>query len=306
MTGSTISGNASGGDGGGILNGQNGHPASAHSAARRRPAGLPADPALRRRARRAGCPAGGQRRGGAEPRRHRHGAGRQHQQQRRGRDRQRRGHRGRDRQHADPQLGGRRGRRRHLRLRLADRRPQHDQLEQASYGGGIEAFDGHGPVPSRAAVTQSTLRGNKAGVGGAIDAGTTVQRVTASTLAGNKARRGRRHRGRRGPHPRAEQHHHRQPGRRHRNLRVRRRHAWATRPWTGNSAGLSCPAPTSGSPARSSRRPPRGPTAPGSAPAETVGLQPRQRNLVRVHQADRPDQDQARGSARWPRTAGRR
>jgi len=60
---------------------------------------------------------------------------------------------------------------------------------KASSGGGIEAFNGHVAVPSRATVEQSTLSGNKASVGGGIDANTTVT-VTASTLTANNAGQG--------------------------------------------------------------------------------------------------------------------
>jgi CSLREA domain-containing protein len=60
---------------------------------------------------------------------------------------------------------------------------------KGSYGGGIEAYDGHVRTPSVATVEQSTLSGNKAAVGGAIDLSTTVN-VSASTLTGNRAGQG--------------------------------------------------------------------------------------------------------------------
>ena len=60
---------------------------------------------------------------------------------------------------------------------------------KASSGGGIEFFNGHGAVPSKATVRRSTLSDNRASVGGGIDDENNVT-VTASTLAGNKAQQG--------------------------------------------------------------------------------------------------------------------
>lgn len=189
VTGATISGNASGGDGGGILNGQNGHPAGARDAGA---AVRPVCPRIRR------CAAG---RGGPGARRAASGgaglnlvvtgtvlAGNTS------------GNAGGAiasdggtavvtgstlaHNSAGAGVGG--GISAYGSLTVGRSTLSSNS---AFYGGGIEAFDGHGPVPSRAAVTQSTLAGNKAGVGGAIDAGTTV-RVSASTLAGNRAGEG--------------------------------------------------------------------------------------------------------------------
>ena len=178
VTDSTISGNTSGGDGGGILNGQNGHPASAHSAAAgvrpacppiRRCAGGPGLPAARR------PPAAGLRLAvtgtqfagntssnagggiandggvavvtGSTLTSNSAGAG----------------------------IGGGIQAFGSLTVDLST-----ISDNKASYGGGIEAYDGH------AAVEQSTLIGNNADVGGGIDDGDIVT-VTASTLTGNEA-----------------------------------------------------------------------------------------------------------------------
>jgi len=56
---------------------------------------------------------------------------------------------------------------------------------RAAYGGALEAA--YAGTPGRQVVTDSTLTGNKALAGGAIDDGTDTLYVTASTLAGNSA-----------------------------------------------------------------------------------------------------------------------
>jgi CSLREA domain-containing protein len=63
----------------------------------------------------------------------------------------------------------------------------HDTLHgnQAAYGGALEAA--YAGTPGRQVVTDSSLTGNTALAGGAIDDGTDTLYVTASTLAGNSA-----------------------------------------------------------------------------------------------------------------------
>src|SRR6185437_3629293 len=56
---------------------------------------------------------------------------------------------------------------------------------RAGYGGALEAA--YAGTPGRQVVTGSTLTGNTALAGGAIDDGTDTLYVTASTLAGNSA-----------------------------------------------------------------------------------------------------------------------
>jgi CSLREA domain-containing protein len=189
VTDSTISGNVTGGDGGGILNGQNGHPARAHL----RAAGVqPACPRIRRCAARHGLPqlrraaSGGaglnlivagtvlsgnisSNAGGAIA------------------------SEGGTAVVTGSTLTGN-----SARAGVGGGISAYGSLSVgrstvswngASYGGGIEAYDGNGPVPSKAVVTQSTISHNKAGVGGAIDASTKV-RVTRSTLVANQAGQG--------------------------------------------------------------------------------------------------------------------
>ena len=187
VTDSTVSGNTTGGDGGGILNGQNGHPASAHSAAVGvRPACPPVPP----------CAGGPGRPGAGRPPTARlrlivtgtdlasnisSNAG---------------GGIANDGGVAvvtgDTLTGNSAG------LGIGGGIQAFGSLtvdlstlsgNKASSGGGIEAFNGHVAVPSRATVEQSTLSGNKASVGGGIDANTTVT-VRASTLTANNAGQG--------------------------------------------------------------------------------------------------------------------
>jgi CSLREA domain-containing protein len=188
VVGSTISGNVSGADGGGILNGQNGHPASARNAAA---VVRPACPRIRR------CAAGrdhGARRAASG------GAGLNlivvgtvltgNTSSNAG------GAIASDggtaavagstlsRNSAGGGVGG--GISAYGSLTVGRSTLS---WNRADSGGGIEAFDGGGPVPSNAAITRSTLSHNKALIGGAIDASTTVQ-VSASTLTANQAGQG--------------------------------------------------------------------------------------------------------------------
>jgi hypothetical protein len=189
VTDSTITGNVTGGDGGGILNGQNGHPGRAHRAA---VAVRPVCPRIRHCAARLGRPqlkraAGGgaglnlivtstvltgnisSNAGGAIA------------------------SEGGTAVLTSSTLAGN-----SARAGVGGGISAYGSLtisrstvswNRASYGGGIEAYDAFGPVPSMTDVTQSTLSHNTAGIGGAIDASTRV-RVTHSTLAANTAGHG--------------------------------------------------------------------------------------------------------------------
>jgi large repetitive protein len=187
VTDSTISGNTSGGDGGGILNGQNGHPATAHSAAvavrrdcppLRHCAGGPGRPGA------GGLPGPGLRlvvTGTQFVSNTSTGAG---------------GGIANDGgvasvtlstltgNSAGAAIGGGIEDYGSVTVKLSTL-----SANRADYGGGIEAYSGHVPVPSKATVEQSTLSGNHAAVGGGIDAETTTT-VNASTLTANKAGQG--------------------------------------------------------------------------------------------------------------------
>ena len=187
VTDSTVSDNSGGGDGGGILNGQNGHPASAHSAA---VSLRPGCPLLRRCVSGPGLPSAGRPPTaklrlvvtGTEFTSNTSGnAG---------------GGIANDGgvavvtgstltgNSAGLGIGGGIQAFGSLTVDLSTL-----SGNKASSGGGIEAFNGHVAVPSRATVEQSTLSGNKASVGGGIDANTTVT-VRASTLTANNAGQG--------------------------------------------------------------------------------------------------------------------
>jgi CSLREA domain-containing protein len=186
VTGSTVSDNSGGGDGGGILNGQNGRPASAHSAAVgvrpdcppvRRCAGEPGRPGIARptaglrlvvtgtqiTSNTSGNAGGGiANDGGVTTVTGSTLTGNS----------------------AGDGIGGGIQAFGSLTVKLST-----ISSNKGSRGGGIEVFDGHVRVPSVATVEQSTLSGNKAGIGGGIETSTTLT-VTGSTLTGNKAQQG--------------------------------------------------------------------------------------------------------------------
>ncbi len=189
VTDSTITGNTSGGDGGGILNGQNGHPSTARSAA---VAVRPVCARIRRCAGGLGWPGNGRTAGGPKgvnltvtgtqvTGNTSTNAG---------------GAIANDGgtavvtsstltgNSAGAAVGGGISAYGSLTVDLST-----ISSNKAAYGGGIEFFNGDGPIPSKATVEQSTLSDNKASVGGGIDDGSIVT-VTASTLAGNKAQQG--------------------------------------------------------------------------------------------------------------------
>jgi len=189
VTNSMITGNSADDDGGGILNGQNGHPATAHSAA---VAVRPVCPRMRRCAGRLGGPGAGRTAGGPK------GVnltvtGTQVT--------------GNTSTNAGGAIANDGGTAVVTSSTLTGNSAgaavgggisaygsltvDHSTISsnKASYGGGIEFFNGNGPVPSIATVKQSTLSDNTASIGAGIDDGNVVT-VTASTLAGNKAQQG--------------------------------------------------------------------------------------------------------------------
>jgi hypothetical protein len=194
VTDSAITGNSVGDDGGGILNGQNGHPATAHSAA---VAVRPVCPRIHRCAGGLGGPGtgrtGGGRTGGGPKGVNLTVTGTQIT--------------GNTSTNAGGAIASDGGTAVVTRSTLTGNsagaavgggiyaygsltvEASTISSNKASYGGGIEFFNGNGPVPSIATVKQSTLSDNTAGIGAGIDDGSVVT-VTASTLAGNKAQQG--------------------------------------------------------------------------------------------------------------------
>ncbi len=189
VTNSVITGNTSGGDGGGILNGQNGHPSIAHNAAAVVRAVCPR---IRRCAGRLGLPGTGRTAGGPKGMNllvfgtqvtgntsgnaggaiaSDGGTAVVARSTLTGNS-------------AGTAVGGGISAYGSLTVALTT-----ISSNEASYGGGIEFFNGNGPIPSTATVEQSTLSDNKASVGGGIDDADVVT-VMASTLAGNKAQQG--------------------------------------------------------------------------------------------------------------------